>query len=136
MSYFLKTLPIWTQFNAYFARLNTPDLDGNKSDNDLSDPPPSTPPSYPLENNIQALSPKCNDGCSPNTFDRVPYLKLCQYIILKERLYHFEQRNGVERLDNGGIRGYGKRRVRRVRDNNSPGGTVWKSRLMNSYLVG
>lgn len=30
--------------NTYFARINTPDSDGNESDNDLSDPPPSTPP--------------------------------------------------------------------------------------------
>lgn len=45
--------------NAYFARLNTSDSDGNKSDNDLSDPLPSNkPPSYPLDNNLQALSPQ------------------------------------------------------------------------------
>lgn len=38
--------------------MNTPDSDGNKSDNDLSEPPPSTPPSHPLDNNLQALSPQ------------------------------------------------------------------------------
>ena len=38
-------------------------------------------------------------------FDRVPYLKPYHYIISKEILYHFKQRNGVERLDNGGVRG-------------------------------
>lgn len=42
--------------NAYFARINMPDSDGNKSDNDLSNPPPSTPRPHPLDNNLQALS--------------------------------------------------------------------------------
>ena len=44
--------------NTYFARINTPDSDGNESDNDLSDLPPSTPPSHPLNNNLQALLPQ------------------------------------------------------------------------------
>ena len=44
--------------NAYFARINMPDSDADESDNDLSDPPPSTPPSHPLDNNLQALSPQ------------------------------------------------------------------------------
>lgn len=44
--------------NAYFARLNTPDSDETKSANDLSDPPPSTSPSHPLDKNLQALSPQ------------------------------------------------------------------------------
>ena len=44
--------------NTYFARINMPDLDENKSDNDLSDPSPSTSPSHPLDNNLQALSPQ------------------------------------------------------------------------------
>ena len=44
--------------NAYFARLNTPDSNETKSDNDLFDPPPSTSPSHPLDNNLQALSPQ------------------------------------------------------------------------------
>lgn len=44
--------------NAYFARLNTPDSDETKSGNDLTDPPPSTSPSHPLDNNLQALSPQ------------------------------------------------------------------------------
>ena len=36
-------------------------------------------------------------------FDHVPYLKLYQYIILRESFYHFEQCNGVEKLGNGEI---------------------------------
>lgn len=44
--------------NAYFARINMPDSDADESDNDLSDPPPSTPPSHPLDNNLQALLPQ------------------------------------------------------------------------------
>lgn len=42
--------------NACFARLNTPDSNETKSTNNLSDPPPSTSPSHPLDNNVQALS--------------------------------------------------------------------------------
>ena len=38
--------------NTYSARINTPDSDGNESDNDLSDPSPSIPLSHPLENNL------------------------------------------------------------------------------------
>ena len=44
--------------NTYFERINTPDSDRNESDNDLSDLPPSTSPSHPLNNNLQALSPQ------------------------------------------------------------------------------
>lgn len=44
--------------NAYFARINMPDSDADESDNDLSDPPPSTPPYHPLDNNLQVLSPQ------------------------------------------------------------------------------
>ena len=44
--------------NTYFARINTPDSDKNESKNDLTDPPPSTSPSHPLDDNLQALSPQ------------------------------------------------------------------------------
>ena len=44
---------------------------------------------------------------------------------------HFEREfisfQGVERLDNGGVRGPGKSRVRRVRDNSNPDGTGARS---------
>ena len=44
--------------NTLFARINTPDSDKNESKNDLTDPPPSTSPSHPLDDNLQALSPQ------------------------------------------------------------------------------
>ncbi len=44
--------------NTYFERINTLDSDKNESDNDLSDPSLSTPLSHPLNNNLQAFSPK------------------------------------------------------------------------------
>lgn len=44
--------------NTYFAYINTPDSNGNDSENDLTDPPPSTTLSHPLDDNLQALSPQ------------------------------------------------------------------------------
>lgn len=38
-------------------------------------------------------------------FDRVLCLKPYNFIIFKEISYQFKQRNGVERVDNGGVRG-------------------------------
>ena len=47
-------------------------------------------------------------------------MKPYQYIISNKSSYHFKQRNNVEKVDNGGVRGYGKWRVRRICDNSSP----------------
>ncbi len=44
--------------NTYFAPINLSDSDENESDNDLSDSPPSTPPSHHLNDNLQFLSPQ------------------------------------------------------------------------------
>ncbi len=42
--------------NTYFECISRPDLDKNESDDDLTDPPLSTPLSHLLINNLQALS--------------------------------------------------------------------------------